>query len=137
MAANLVQAVQKSLMDHLTGQVAFTMPTSPLEISLHTASPGEAGSTANEMAGTGGYIRKTATFTTPVSAAPYVVFNVAAITFPVATADWAPGPVTDVGVHDAAVGKQMLAYATLGASRTVLNGDTLSFAANALTLSLD
>lgn len=60
--------------------------------------------------------------------------NNTTITFATPTAGW--GTVTAVGVFDAVTGGNLLFYATLGTSKTINTGDTVSFAAGQLTFTL-
>ena len=60
--------------------------------------------------------------------------NVAAITFPAATANW--GTVTHVALFDAATSGNMLMYSALDSSVIVNSSDTFEFAAGALNIQL-
>lgn len=60
------------------------------------------------------------------------VQNATAINFPQSTGSW--GTVTDWFVSDAAAAGNIIAYGKLSASQTVGANNTLSFAANALTI---
>lgn len=61
--------------------------------------------------------------------------NGTAITYPAATASW--GTVTYAGIFDASTGGNLLAYGALTTSQTINSGDTASFAANALTITIN
>jgi hypothetical protein len=61
--------------------------------------------------------------------------NGAAITFPQATASW--GTVTHFGILDAATSGNLLCWGALSASKTIDAGDTPSFAAGELDITLD
>lgn len=109
-------------------------------VSLHTADPTDAGS-GTEVSG-GSYARVavarnvTTNFTAPAdSSGAQQTSNAVAITFPSPTANW-PGPITHVGIFDAATAGNLLYSAALGSPRTVNNGDVApSFAIGALTAS--
>ena len=106
-------------------------PTRPTAwyIGLFTAAPGEAGG-GTEVSG-GSYVREAATFTVSGNLAT----NSAAIEWPVATADW--GTITHVAVFDASTAGNMIAYASLTASKTIATGDVLRIPANDLDVTLD
>lgn len=106
-------------------------------IGLFTAAPGEAGG-GTEVTG-GSYARTAATWAAAVQGAPSTKNPSGAVTFPAATADWAAGAtqVTHFAVFDAATVGNMIWYGTLTVARNILNGDTPSFAASALTFQMD
>ena len=97
-----------------------TAPTRPTEwhLSLHTADPGETGSTATEVTESA-YARRPVTFTVAADNAS----NDAAVEFASATGSW--GTITHVGVNTLITGGTMLAYGALTASRAVASGDVL------------
>ena len=98
-------------------------------IGLFTAAPGEAGG-GTEVSGNA-YIRKAVTFTVSGNTAS----NNAAIEWPTATGSW--GTVTHVAVFDAETTGNMLAYATLTASKTISTGDVLRIPSGDLDVTLD
>ena len=106
-------------------------PTRPTEwhLSLHTADPGETGSTSAEVSGNG-YGRKPITFTVSASNAS----NNAAIEFASATGSW--GTITHVGVNTASSGGTMLAYGALTTSRAIVSGDVLRVPSGDLDINL-
>ena len=107
---------------------AVTRPTA-WYIGLFTAAPSDAGG-GTEVSG-GSYARKSVAFTVSGNLAT----NSAAVEFDVATADW--GTITSVAVFDAVSGGNMIAYATLTASKTISNGDVLRVPANDLDITMD
>ena len=62
------------------------------------------------------------------------ISNVAAITFPAATANW--GTITHVAIFDAATSGNMLMYSALDSSVIINSSDTFEFAAGALNIQL-
>lgn len=106
-------------------------------IALFTVAPGEAGG-GTEVSG-GSYARVAATWAAAVQGAPSTKNPSGAVTFAAATADWAAGAtqVVAVGVFDASSAGNLVWYGTLTTARNILNGDTPSFAAAALTFQLD
>lgn len=107
---------------------AVTRPTA-WYIGLFTAAPSDAGG-GTEVSG-GSYARKSVAFTVSGNLAT----NSAAVEFDVATADW--GTITSVAVFDAVSGGNMIAYATLTASKTIANGDVLRIPLNELDITMD
>ena len=107
---------------------AVTRPTA-WYIGLFTAAPSDAGG-GTEVSG-GSYARKAVAFTVSGNLAT----NSAAVEFDVATADW--GIITSVAVFDAVSGGNMIAYATLTASKTIANGDVLRIPLNDLDITMD
>jgi hypothetical protein len=113
-------------------------------VALFTAAPGEAGG-GTEVTG-GSYARTAATWAAAAQGAPSTKANNGAITFPVATADWAAGAtqITHWAIFDAASAGNMIWYGTIkdatgttDTPRNVLNGDTFSFASGALVCKMD
>lgn len=107
---------------------AVTRPTA-WYVGLFTAAPGETGG-GTEVSG-GSYARESATFTVTGNTAS----NSANIEFTEATASW--GTITHVAIFDAVSGGNMLAYASLTASKTIDSGDILRIPAGDLDVTLD
>lgn len=130
--------LESAVLNYVFRGVAMPTLTS-VYVSLHTSDPTDAGS-GTEVSG-GSYARVAVTRTTGSWAAPsdnagaQQTSNSAAITFPTPSANW-PGPITHVGIFDAATAGNLLYSAALGTPRTVNNGDVApSFAIGALTAS--
>lgn len=64
-----------------------------------------------------------------------ILNNLAVIVFAMATGNW--GSITHFALLDAATGGNMLAYGSLGQSRTIGAGDIVKFAASELEIKLD
>jgi hypothetical protein len=121
------------------GGTAYTVPTT-LYVGLSTTTPSANGTGVTEPSG-GGYARVAVTNNTtnwaPAGTQPSTgqqQINNTAITFPSATASW--GTVTYVVIYDAPTGGNLLAFGALTTSQTINSGDTASFAAGALTITL-
>lgn len=110
----------------LVGKTAFALPTA--FISLHTASPTDAG-TGAEVTG-GAYGRKSTVGADWNTSAAGSISNATAQAFPTATAAW--GTVTHFAVWDAVTAGNMLFWGALTVSKVVASGDTPSFAIGAL-----
>ena len=102
-------------------------------IALYTATPSGASGSGTEVSG-GSYARVavTANTTNFPTTSTQQEQNATAITFPTATADW--GTVTHCAIYDASTAGNELYWGALTASKVVSNGDTASFAINALTV---
>jgi hypothetical protein len=111
--------LRKALGDESIGKAAFAMPAA-IYVSLFTASPGDAGSLANEVAG-GGYTRVEATTKMGVfNLSTGIATNTSSIDFANPVTDW--GTVTYAGIVDAAAAGNLLYYEALPSPRTVTGG---------------
>lgn len=126
MAGNLTNYAEDLILKWLGTAQTATRPTT-WYLALFTAAPGEAGG-GTEVTGSG-YARQAVNLGTDGKA------NTAQITF-VATGNW-PNPVTHLAIMDASSAGNMLWYAPLASSRTIDNGDQITWAIGALTLALD
>lgn len=108
-----------------------------LYVSLHTASPGEAGDQTTSEATYTSYARVAVTRDgTGWSIASGAASNAAEVAFPTATGG--TNTITHVGVGTAASGAgNLLLYGALDASLSVSNGVTPSFAIGALDLTCE
>lgn len=124
-----------ALLNELFGGVAFSGP-STVYVGLSTTTPTQSGTNVTEPSGNS-YARVAVPNNTTnfPNASNGSKSNGATITFPTATGTW--GTVTNFVLYDAASGGNFLGHGTLNNSQTVSNGDTLSFAASALTLTLN
>jgi len=119
--------LETKVLGHVFGGTAYTAPSK--YVALFTSAPGEAGG-GGEVSG-GSYARKPVTFTVSGNTAS----NDVVVEFPTASADW--GTVTHMAIFDAVSGGNMLAYAALTASRTILAGDIARFPIGDITITLD
>jgi hypothetical protein len=126
--------LDNALINEAFGAVGYT-PATTLYVALSTTTPTTAGASITEPSGNG-YARVAVTNNTTnwPSASNGSKSNGTAITFPAATGSW--GTVTYFCIFDAATAGNCIGYGALNTAQTVSNGDTLSFAANALTVSL-
>jgi len=100
-----------------------------LYLALFTSNPDEDGS-GTEVSG-GDYARQTIAFTVTGNTAS----NTADVEFPTATASY--GTVTHVGIYDALTSGNLMAYASLTASKTIASGDVFRVPAGDLDITLD
>jgi hypothetical protein len=122
--AAMTSYLQKKLLDHAIGKAAYTMPVS-VTLSLHTASPTDTGSTADEVSTVGtGYGRVSITSLMNVTdSSTGVASNSSVITFGPATADW--GTIAYVAINDTL--GNMLMYGALDEVQTTPLGETVQF----------
>jgi len=109
-------------------------------IGLSSTTPAEDGTNVTEE-GAGAYARVSTAagdWNTATLADPSLIDNGNAITFPQATADWvSAGNLTHFIANDASTAGNMLFFGALGTAKPVLNGDTASFPAGDLNVTLD
>ena len=126
MADNLPNTIENQLLDALVGTTAYSV-TTPIKLALMTAN-GNDSTPGTEVTG-GSYARETIAFDAASSGS---ISNNAVINFtgmPAAT-------VVGIEIYDSAGTPKRLAYGPLTANKTTSSGDTLQFAASAITLSL-
>lgn len=138
MAGSVSDWAENKLLDHLVGKLSWTM-VSPIYIGLWTAtlSDTSTGSTAGEVSTSGtAYARQPTGASHWESASSGHTQNASVITFPTATAAW--GTVTYFALLDqlATGGGNILAWADLDASKNIQTGDTASFAAGDLDVTM-
>ena len=122
---------EKLVLDWLMTTGSATRPTEWF-IALYTAAPSDSGG-GTEVAGNG-YSRQAVAFGA-ASSPDGTTDNTGTVSFTAAGGDW--GTITHVGIFDASTNGNLLWHGALAASRTVNDGDTLSFAVGAVTLTLD
>lgn len=127
--SDMCDYLEDELIDHILRNSAFVSPTT-IYAALLTADPGEAGSTANEIAG-GGYTRLPVAFDAPVDGVTQNTFD---IEWPQATADW--GVITHVLVMDAETGGNPLFHKVLPTAKTITSGDFFKIPIGSLTVAL-
>ena len=121
--------LETEILDHVFAGASYTAPGTKY-LALFTAiADGEAGS-VTELSGNA-YARQTVAFTTSGN----TTSNNAAVEFPTATGSW--GTVTHVGVYDASTSGNLMAYATLSASKTIETGDVFRVPSGDLDITLN
>ena len=119
--------LSNEILDHVFSGNAFTAPSN-YYVALYTVAPTASGG-GTEVTG-GGYVRKTATFTTSGTQST----NASAVEFPTATASY--GTVVAAAVLDASSSGNLLAFANLSNSKTIGVGDVLRIPAGDLDINL-
>jgi hypothetical protein len=142
--AALSDYLENKILDHILRATSFTAPATTY-VGLLTAAPSDTGG-GTEVSG-GSYARVAVTSGTTQwtntqnsgtgasSGTDGTIENAATINFPTPSAGW--GTVTHFAVYDASTSGNLLFYAALTASKTINSGDTVSFAAGALSLQID
>jgi len=125
-ASNYLEA---AILNHIFDEAEFTAPT--WYVALSTTTPDETGN-VTEPDDPGVYARQALGATTLTGNS---VSNDAEITFPTAETNW--GTVTHFALYDADEDGNLLGSGALTASKTVTIGDSVKFAAGALTITLD
>ena len=134
MAGSASDYLENKLLEEVVGKTAYTMPK--VYIALLTSAPTDAstGSTIVEPVSMN-YSRITTTGASWATASSGSISNAAILTSPVASGDW--GTITHFALCDAATTGNVLVWGELSTSKTVLNGDSLSFAVGSLIITLD
>lgn len=140
---SFTQRTAQALLNSLFGKTSNfgalgTAPT--IYVALSSTTPTETGGNVTEPS-SGAYARvatAAADWNAATNADPSVIDNANAIAFPTATGDWLAGAdLTHFVLYDASSAGNALAWGALGTAKPVLNGDTPSFAAGALDVTLD
>jgi hypothetical protein len=120
--------LETELLDHVFAGNAYSSPAA-VYVGLFTAAPGEAGG-GTEVSG-GSYARQAGSFTVSGNTAT----TSAAIEWPTATASW--GTISHIAIFDASTAGNMLAYASLSASKTIASGDVFRIPSGDIDITLD
>jgi len=128
--ADMSDFLEVALLNSTLNGASFTPVNNPY-ISLHTASPTDAG-TGTEVSG-GSYARVASSFPTASGTSGSVASDADA-TFPTATAGW--GVVGWVGLWDASTGGNMIYWSALEADKTIDSGDIFKISSGNLTVTL-
>src|SRR5688572_26617117 len=134
--ANASDYLEVELRKHLFRTGSFTKPT-VLGVALFTVTPSDSGG-GTEVTG-GSYARVDVppldANWSGASATNGLTDNVAAITFPVPTANW--GVVVAFGIFDATSGGNLLVWGPITPNKTINNGDPApAFAIGALDVTI-
>lgn len=128
--AALTNYGEEKLSKHLLGITSFTMPAA-LYISLHTADPTETGATGEITAGSYTYARQPASF-------QWDAGNSWTETSALIRWDNLPtNTISHWALWDASTAGNALVKGAFTASKSVVNGDSLEIAAQALYITMD
>lgn len=134
MPSSFSDYIEGKLLDLLFSNAAYSIPGT-LYIALFTVAPSDSGGGTEVSGGSYARVAVTNNATNFPAASGGSKSNGTTITFPAATAAW--GTVVAMGIFDASSSGNLLAWATLTTAKTVASGDTPSFAAGALVVTLD
>lgn len=126
--------LENKVLDHLFGGTAYSAPAT-VYVALFTITPGDAGGGTEVTGNNYSRVAVTNNGTNFPAASGGSKSNGTTITFPTASGAW--GTVVAVGIFDAANAGNLLAWASLNTSKTIGSGDTASFPASSLTITLD
>jgi len=116
--------LKNKLADHALGTTTYTKPTT-VHLALFSDATGDAG-TGTELSGFG-YARQTVAFDAAVAG---LADNTAEEVFTAAGGAW--DGATHYAIYDAATTGNMLLHGALSATKTLADGETLTFAAGDL-----
>ena len=126
--AALSDHAEDLLLDWWRSSGSATRPTA-WYLALFTAAPSDSG--GGTEVSTGGYARQTIAFS---AASGGATSNTADVSFTASGANY--GTVTHVGIFDASSAGNLLWHGAMTASKTVEDGDTITFAAGNVDLTL-
>ena len=133
MAGSLSDFAENEILDHLLSAATYTAPAT-LYLAVFTAAPTDAGGGTEVTGGSYARLAVTNDATNFPAAVAGAKSNGVALTMVTASANW--GTIVAYALFDASSAGNMLGWADLTSSVIINNGDTLRFAAGALTYSL-
>ena len=133
MAGSLSDFSEDEILDHLLSAATYTPPAT-LYLAVFTAAPTDAGGGTEVTGGSYARLAVTNDATNFPAAVAGAKSNGVALTMVTASANW--GTIVAYALFDASSAGNMLGWADLTSSVIINNGDTLRFAAGALTYSL-
>lgn len=128
--AALSDYAEKLLLDWMMTSGSATRPTA-WYVALYTAAPSDSG--GGTEVSTGGYARQSVAFSA-ASSPGGTTSNSGEVSFTASGADY--GTVTHMGIFDASSGGNLLWHGALTASKTIADGDTLTFAVGNIDLTM-
>ena len=120
---------EDNLLDHILGTASYTSPGT-VYLGLFTSDPGDDNS-GTEVSG-GGYARKSIGFNASSGGS---ASNSSTVSWTASGGDF--GTVTHIALFDASTAGNQLMHAALNSSKTIVDGDTIEFAAGDITWTLD
>lgn len=134
MAGSFSDYLENALLNQLFRGSSYSFPGT-LYVGLYTAAPTDAGGGTEVSGNSYARVAVTANTSNWANSTAGSTSNSNAITFPQASGSW--GTVVALGIFDASTSGNLLAWADLTTSKLVGNGDTPSFAAGDLDVTLD
>lgn len=133
-----VDLVEQGILNWFWSDAGAFTPSATYHVGLSSTTPTDAGGNVTEPT-TGGYARQPVTAAEMAAAtgtAPATKANDTVIAYDQATADYDAAPLTHFTIHDDPTAGSVVAWGVLAAARTVLDGDTASFAVGAFQTKL-
>lgn len=134
MAGSFSNYLENALLNQIFRGTAYSFPGT-LYVGLYTVAPSDAGGGTEVSGNSYARVAVTANTSNWANSTAGATSNSNAITFPQASGSW--GTVVALGIFDASTFGNLLAWADLTTSKLVGNGDTPSFAAGDLDVTLD
>lgn len=136
MASGKYEYLSQTMLNWIFNGSAWTQP-GHMYLALYTVAP-TVSTTGTEATGSG-YARVSITSNSTnwpvISGSTTTIENGVAQTFPTATGNWSSSSnMTDAGLLDASTSGNLYYWGDLTTAKPVLNGDTASFAIDALTI---
>lgn len=131
----LDQAFAKLINDHFHGNTAMTQPTTPFRLRQMTSN-GSGSANGSELATSGGYTAGTGAPTIAFNASTTAVPAVAASTGPVTITNMPTCTIVGVEVWNSNGTPTRQEWGGLTSSKSLVSGDTMTYATNAVTSSL-
>ncbi len=126
--------LENKLIDHANGKTSYSMPT--VYVGLSSTTPAKDGTNVTEPSG-GNYARVATAGADWNAASNGSSTNANVITFLTANANWLTSVnLTYAVLYDSSSGGNLLSYGALTQLKPVLNGDTPSFIAGQIIISL-
>lgn len=127
--------LEDEVLEHVVGKSAYTSPT--VYVGLSSTTPAEDATNITEPS-TGSYARVATAAIDWNNASTGSIDTANAVGFAAATGDWVAGAnLTHLVVFDALTTGNALFFGSLAVSKPVLSGDTASFPAGDITVTLD
>lgn len=126
--SQLSNYLENELCDHMLGVGSFTMPAT-VYLACYTSNPADDNS-GTEVSGSG-YARQAITFGAASGGAS---LNTSAETFTASGGNF--GTITHIGILDASTAGNLLVYGALTASKTVNDGESITFAVGSISVTL-
>ena len=134
MAGSFSDYLENALLNQLFRGSSYSFPGT-LYVGLYTAAPTDAGGGTEVSGNSYARVAVTANTSNWANSTAGATSNSNAITFPQASGSW--GTVVALGIFEASTSGNLLAWADLTTNKLVGNGDTPSFAAGDLDVTLD
>lgn len=126
--------LEAKLADHILGGTPYTKP-STVYIAVFTVAPTDADTGTEATGGSYARVGVTNNATNWPNYAADLKSNGTAITFPTATGSW--GSIISWGIYDAITGGNLMFHGALTTARSIVSGDTPSFAIAEIGLTFD